>query len=81
MPCIFISPPTAMFPFPSLKGLNVWAAVGDCDQFCDREGLYGVLDRERVTVMEETDHFWFGDEERLKRYITKKLDLIRSISY
>lgn len=81
VPCIFISPPTAMFPFPSLKGLSVWAAVGDCDQFCDREGLQSILDRERITVVDGADHFWFGDEKRLKHFLERKLDLIRSISY
>ena len=81
VPCIFISPPTAMFPFPSLKGFNVWAVAGSLDQFCDQAELHRILDRERISVIEGADHFWFGDTEPLKRYLEKKLDLIRSISY
>jgi alpha/beta superfamily hydrolase len=81
VPCIFISPPTAMFSFPSLKGYNVWAAAGSHDQFCDRSALHRVLDKERIRIIEGVDHFWFGSEEPLRLYLEKKLDLIRSISY
>lgn len=81
IPCIFISPPTSMFSFPSLKGFNVWAVVGSRDQFCDQAQLHGIMDSERITVIDGADHFWFGDEGPLKHYLEKKLDLIRSISY
>lgn len=81
VPCIFISPPTAMFPFPSLKGFNAWAAIGSEDPFCDRDALQRIMDRERITVINGVDHFWFGNEAPLKHYLEKKLDLIRSISY
>ena len=64
-----------------LKGLNVWAAVGSRDQFCDRSELERILDKERIRIIEGVDHFWFGSEEPLKLYLGKKLDLIRSISY
>lgn len=81
VPCIFISPPTGMFPFPSLKDYNVWSVVGEHDQFCNQSALADVLDKERITIIDGVDHFWFGDEERLQPYLEKKLELIRSISY
>jgi alpha/beta superfamily hydrolase len=81
VPCIFISPPTGMFPFPSLKDYNVWSVVGEHDQFCNQSTLVDVLDRERITIIEGVDHFWFGMEDRLQPYLEKKLELIRSISY
>ncbi|MCK9263438.1 MAG: alpha/beta fold hydrolase [Desulfomonilia bacterium] len=81
VPCIFISPPTSMFSFPSLKSLNIWAAVGSRDQFCDRSELDRILDKERIRVIGGADHFWFGSEDPLRLYLEKKLDLIRSISY
>ena len=81
LPCIFISPPTGMFPFPSLKSYNVWSIVGSSDQFCNQSALVEALDRKRITIIDGVDHFWSGMEDKLQPYLEKKLELIRSISY
>ena len=81
VPCIFISPPTSMFTFPDLHGKNVWSVVGSEDQFCSMDALHKVLDKERITVIEGIDHFWFGGEAMLTTYLKKKIELVRSISY
>jgi uncharacterized protein len=78
VPCIFISPPTAMFPFPDLKKFNVWSVVGSRDQFCNQHSLLNVLGDERITLINGVDHFWFGDEDQLMLYLKKKIELIRS---
>lgn len=80
VPCILISPPTAMFPFPSLKGLDVWAVTGGQDQFFDHNALLQVLDAERITILDGVDHFWFGNEDLLKHYLEKSIELIRPLS-
>ena len=81
LPCIFISPPTGMFSFPSMKDYSVWSIVGGSDQYCNQSALVDVLDRERITIVDGVDHFWFGMEHKLQPYLDKKLELIRSISY
>jgi alpha/beta superfamily hydrolase len=81
LPCIFISPPTGMFSFPSMKEYSVWSVVGSQDQFCNHAALTRIMDKKRVTVIGGADHFWFGSENKLKPYLDKKLELIRSISY
>ncbi len=80
VPCILISPPTDMFPFPSLKGHDVWAVTGKQDQFFDHGALLQVLEEERITILEGVDHFWFGDEVLLKHYLEKSITRIRSLS-
>lgn len=81
LPCILISPPTGMFPFPSLKNCNAWSVAGENDQFCNQSALEDVLDKERISIIHGADHFWFGMEDMLRPYLDKKLELIRSISY
>jgi uncharacterized protein len=79
VPSIFISPPTAMFPFPSLKGLDVWSITGSHDQFCDVKILETVQERERITVAGGVDHFWFGHESRLTPFLEEKIELFTSL--
>ena len=69
LPAILIAPPTGMMPFPSLKGLDIWAVVGDHDQFCDPNTLLEAIDPERIQVVPRIDHFWFGDEKKLATYL------------
>jgi alpha/beta superfamily hydrolase len=78
VPCILISPPTAMFPFPDLKRFNVWSVVGSRDQFCNQPSLLNVLGDDRLILVNGVDHFWFGDEDQLMLYLKKKIELIRS---
>lgn len=66
LPAILISPPTGMMTFSALKGLNVWAIVGNHDQFCDPNKLQEVIDLERIQVVPGIDHFWFGQEKKLE---------------
>lgn len=78
VPCIFVSPPTAMFPFPDLKKSNVWSVTGSRDQFCNHSSLLNVLGEDRITFVNGVDHFWFGDEDQLTLYLKKKIEFIRS---
>ena len=79
VPCILISPPTALFPFPSLEGLDTWSITGSRDQFCDVKALEAVQDRERITVAGGVDHFWFGSEGVLPPFLAEKLEIIRPL--
>jgi hypothetical protein len=79
-PCIYVSPPTAMFAFPSLKGDTAWAVTGSDDQFCSIELLHGLMDKDRITVVSGVDHFWFGDEGALEEYLHDRLDIITSVA-
>jgi hypothetical protein len=74
LPCIFVSPPTAMFDFPSMRTDNVWVITGEQDRYCSIPVLEGLMDRSRITIAKNADHFWFGDEESLRIYISEKLD-------
>ena len=76
LPCIFISPPTGMFTFPDMKKDKVWTITGEADQFCSIPVLEGLLDEDRIKIMRNVDHFWFGDEEPLAPYLNEKLNLI-----
>jgi alpha/beta superfamily hydrolase len=70
LPCFFISPPTGMFAFPSMKQDRVWAVTGDLDQFCSIPVLENLMDASRLAVVKEVDHFWFGDEGLLKEHLS-----------
>ncbi|HQI81235.1 MAG TPA: hypothetical protein PLR71_06685, partial [Deltaproteobacteria bacterium] len=74
-PCIYVSPPTGMFAFPSMKGDTAWAVTGSDDQFCSIPLLEGLMDRDRITVVSGVDHFWFGDEGALEEYLRGRLDV------
>jgi uncharacterized protein len=76
LPCIFISPPTGMFTFPSMKRHNVWTISGEADQFCSIPVLEGLLEKDRIEIVRYVDHFWFSDEEQLTPYLNEKLNLI-----
>jgi alpha/beta superfamily hydrolase len=76
VPCIFISPPTAMFSFPSMKGDPVWAVTGGSDQFCSIPVLEGLIDGERILTVRQADHFWFGEEDLFVPFVMEKIDLI-----
>jgi len=73
LPCILIAPPSAMFEFPSLKGLPVWAVVGAHDQFYDATTFEALIDPGRLTVIDGIDHFWFGREWALRAYLDHML--------
>jgi uncharacterized protein len=81
LPCIFISPPTGMFAFPSLKQDKVWAIAGDQDQFCNLPALENIVDTGRLTIVENVDHFWFGDEGLLKTHLKTRWEELVSESY
>lgn len=76
LPAIYISPPTAMFTFGSMKDAAVWALTGSDDQFCNVALLESLLDRGRLTVVPGVDHFWFGDEDTLADRLGERLDLM-----
>jgi len=73
VPGILIAPPSAMFEFPPLQGLPVWAVVGAHDQFYDADCFKAVIDPERLTVIGGVDHFWFGRESALSAYLDQML--------
>lgn len=79
VPCVLISPPTALFPFPSLEGFDTWSITGSRDQFCDVKALEAVQERERITVVSGVDHFWFGSEDVLTPFLGEKLGIIRPL--
>jgi len=72
LPCFFISPPTGMFAFPSMKQDKVWAITGDQDQFCSIPALQNLMDPSRLAIVENVDHFWFDDEGILKDHLSAK---------
>lgn len=76
VPCILISPPTAMFSFPSLKGFNAWSVVGSEDRFCNRENLFSIQDSERISIVGGVDHFWFGYENLITDFLGAELDFL-----
>ncbi len=76
LPCIFISPPTGMFTFPDMKQDNVWAITGEADQFCSLPVLQGLLEKDRLEIVRNVDHFWFEEEDQLAPYLNEKLNLI-----
>ncbi|MCU0576598.1 MAG: alpha/beta fold hydrolase [Desulfobacterota bacterium] len=76
LPCIFISPPNAMFPFPPMHGDAVWIITGGQDQFCSIPALEGLIGKDRITVVQGADHFWFGDEEPLEAYLAGRLETL-----
>jgi len=76
VPCIFISPPTGMFSFPSMKSDSIWAITGEADQFCSVPALESLMEKERIHTVKGVDHFWFSDEDKLLPYISDKLDLL-----
>lgn len=76
LPCILIAPPSAMFAFPPLKGLPVWAVVGAQDQFYDTATFETVLDAGRLTIIDGVDHFWFGRESALRAYLDQMLPML-----
>ncbi len=78
LPCIFISPPTAMFDFPSMIDTKLWTITGERDQFCNVLILEGLMDKSRITVMKQVDHFWFGFEDQLKMYLIEKMEMLTS---
>jgi len=75
-PCIFISPPTAMFTFPPLMNETVLALAGGSDQFCSIPALEAVMKRERIEVLSSIDHFWFGDEDTLIPLLSRSLETL-----
>jgi uncharacterized protein len=81
LPCIFISPPTGMFAFPSMKQDKVWAITGCQDQFCSIPVLENLVNTSRLTIVDNVDHFWFGDEEVLKTHLTTRWGELVSESY
>lgn len=78
LPGMFISPPTGMFPFPSMKQDPVWAVTGSQDQFCSIPVLESLMDASRLTVVEDVDHFWFGDEGLLVDHLSSKWEELLS---
>ena len=75
-PCLFVSPPNSMFAFPSMQDDPVWIVTGGYDQFCSIPGLEGLIDKERITVVQGADHFWFGNEKPLEKYLDERLGLL-----
>ncbi len=76
LPCIFISPPTGMFTFPDMKQDRIWSITGQADQFCSIPTLKGLLEKDRIEIVRQVDHFWFGEEDKLAPYLNEKLNLI-----
>jgi alpha/beta superfamily hydrolase len=72
LPCILVSPPTAMFEVSLPAEANVWVIASDCDQFSDISKVKALVAEDRLTICRGIDHFWFGDEDVL----TEKLNTI-----
>jgi uncharacterized protein len=66
-PCILISPPAGMFPFPTLTGKDIQILVGAHDQFCYPGVLKEITPEDRLTLVNDVDHFWFGSEDILRQ--------------
>lgn len=66
-PCILISPPAGMFPFPPLEGNGIQILVGEHDQFCHPGVLKDIAPEDRLTLVKGADHFWFGSEDTLRQ--------------
>ena len=72
---ILISPPQKYFAF-DWTGLDHAVALmvcGDSDQFCDVDELRTGADKihARLAILEATDHFYAGKEERLTQYLNQ----------
>jgi uncharacterized protein len=72
LPCILISPPTAMFEVSLPEKKDVWVIASNMDQYADISKLRGLVPADRLHMCQGIDHFWFGDE----RVLTDRLNKI-----
>ncbi len=72
LPCILISPPTAMFEVVLPEEKDVWVIASDMDQYADISKVRDLVPENRLYICPGIDHFWFGDEGIL----TNRLDKI-----
>lgn len=73
LPCILISPPTAMFEVVLPENKDVWVIASDMDQYADISKVLGLVPNDRLYICPGIDHFWFGDEDTLTDRLTKIL--------
>jgi uncharacterized protein len=66
LPCILISPPTAMFEVILTEINDVWVIASDMDQYADISKVKALVPADRISICPGIDHFWFGDEDILK---------------
>jgi uncharacterized protein len=73
LPCILISPPTAMFEVVLPEGKDVWVIASDMDQYADISKVKGLVSADRLYMYPGIDHFWFSDEGILTNRLNKIL--------
>jgi hypothetical protein len=73
LPCILISPPTAMFDVSLPVNANVWVIASDMDQYADMSKVKLLVPQDRLTICRGIDHFWFGHEDMLIDKLNKIL--------
>jgi len=71
LPCILISPPTAMFDVRLSYNKDVWVIASDMDQYSDISKVRDLVPADRSYICEGIDHFWFGDEDVLTGALNK----------
>lgn len=73
LPCILISPPNAMFDISLPEGSDVRIIASDMDQFADISRVKALVTADRLDIFRGIDHFWFGDEDIIKKSLDKIL--------
>jgi hypothetical protein len=73
LPCILISPPTAMFEVSLPEEKDVWVIASDMDQYADISKVRDLVPDKRLYICPGIDHFWFGDEGILTSRLNKIL--------
>jgi uncharacterized protein len=73
LPCILISPPTAMFEVSLPEKSDVWVITSDLDQYADISKVRVLVPEDRLYLCPGIDHFWFGDEDVLTKRLNKIL--------
>ena len=73
LPCILISPPTAMFEVSFPENKDVWVIASDMDQYSDLSKVRALVPSNGLYICPGIDHFWFGDEGVLTGMLNKSV--------
>jgi uncharacterized protein len=71
LPCILISPPTAMFEVRLADNKDVWVIASDLDQYSDILKVRDLVPADKLYICNGIDHFWFGYEDVLTNALNK----------
>ena len=80
LPCILISPPTAMFEVSFPENKDVWVIASDMDQYSDLSKVRALVPSNRLYICPGIDHFWFGDEGVLTGMLNKVFAGIKGLA-